>query len=702
QADPDSIQLWHYVARTSQRRRLAIVSATRPPATGSALAQVSASLEARGDLSSVPLAPLAPDSVATLLGGFGVGADDVAWLAPALARWTGGNPFFVLEALRALVELRRLTRDGGAWTWSGARPSGDGPIASELPPTVRQTILGRLGALPKATRRLVDLGAVVGPAARIELLAEVAGRDEMSVAEDVGDAIEAGLLRETREGSIVTLAFAHDLVREATYQQIPIGLRAALHRRVGAALERAAATRGAIAFHLTRGGDAERGAEHWLASAREAEDRSAYDDAIRGYRAALEALGPTSARKHEILTRIGDAEMRRGAAASAVAAYDEALVLLPVEDVDDRATLSVRIASTARYYERHPQALEHATAAVEHYRARGDDERLASALAAIAWVHYVDGDARAARAMAEEARAIARAHDLVRIEAEALQVAVGARWFAGEVVAAPDPADLERLVARLGDDEQAARLIEMSAVGIQRQGRPLDALALARRALRIARRVGSLRAQLRAGEQVVGLLVITGSYREAAQLADEIAADVASLELSRTDLLGELVLALALGGEEQRARGLAGELLTGISPTSSRPLHADPAGLAIDALLSLGDGPDPALVEALRPTCRTCEIGWHALAGRALAMAGEQGRALALADELEKRVRETGYLSQAGAPDHVRAVAMSRAGRMDEASAAAERARARFRSTGHARGEDVLDRDLARISALRA
>ncbi|MGH2379489.1 MAG: AAA family ATPase, partial [Candidatus Limnocylindria bacterium] len=142
QADPDSIQLWHYVARTSQRRRLAIVSATRPPATGSALAEVSASLEARGDLSSVPLAPLAPDSVATLLRGFGVGADDVAWLAPALARWTGGNPFFVLEALRALVELRRLTRDGGAWTWSGARPTGDDPIAPELPPTVRQTILG--------------------------------------------------------------------------------------------------------------------------------------------------------------------------------------------------------------------------------------------------------------------------------------------------------------------------------------------------------------------------------------------------------------------------------------------------------------------------------------------------------------------------------------------------------------------------------
>jgi hypothetical protein len=59
----------------------------------------------------------------------------------------------------------------------------------------------------------------------------------------------------------------------------------------------------------------------------------------------------------------------------------------------------------------------------------------------------------------------------------------------------------------------------------------------------MARRVGSLRAQLEAGEDLAGTLRVSGSWREAVAVADEVRVDVASLELAGPPrLLGELVM----------------------------------------------------------------------------------------------------------------------------------------------------------------
>ncbi|MGH2499399.1 MAG: ATP-binding protein [Candidatus Limnocylindria bacterium] len=702
-ADPDSVHLFHYVARTSRQRRLAMVVAARGVAAGSALEEARVSLEARGDLAIVPLGPLAPDEVAELLVRLGVGADQVQWLAPRIASWAGGNPFFVLEVLRALIGQARLRREHDAWTWSGPRPGADEPLAPDLPSTVRQTILTRVGALPDATRRILDLVAVLGPQTQLELIAAVAGRDELAVAEDLAPALGAGLIREAHGASVATIAFAHELVRDATYQRIPLTVRAAIHRRAAAALERSGATSRAVAFHLTAGGDAARGAEHWIASAREAEASFAHDDAIRSYRAALDALGPSAPRRSEIIMSIGDEHMRRGSAAAGVAAYEEALATLPANALDDRATLSTRIAGAARYYHRHPRALEHARAGVEHYRSRGDRERLAGALVSLAWVRYVDGEANAARELADEARIMARSLGTARIEAQALHVSIWARWLSGESLAGADPEDVERLLTSLGDDEGVAFLVGMVSTDLVRHGRPREAVAPARRALEIARRVGSLRAQLKAGEELAFALVASGSWRQAIDLADEVLADVAGLDLAGpADLLGELVIALALAGDAARAIPLAGELIADRSAAAEAPAHNSPALMAATGLMALRRLPERSLIDAERPACRTCQVGWHAVAGRLAALTGDEGRALALADDLESLTREGGQPTHAGAAEHIRALAFARAGRVEDARTATERARAAFRSADRVDAEAFLDRDLTMIAAVHA
>jgi len=701
-ADPDSIHLFHYVARTLRQRRLAVVVASRPVGAATPFNEARASLEGRGDAAIVELGPLAPDAVTELLVRFGITADAAQWLAPRIGAWTGGNPFFVLELLRALIGAGRLRQEDGAWSWPGPRPAPDGPLTPDLPPTVRQTILARVSGLPEPTRRVLDLVSVLGAAVRLELIAAVAARDELAVAEDLAPAIEAGLVRESRDGSVVALAFAHELVRDAMYQRLPLTVRAAIHRRAAAALERVGATSRAIAVHLTAGGDSVRGAEHWLKSAREAEARFAHDDAIRGYQGALDALGPSSPLRTDVLMGIGDAHLRRGSAPAGVASYVEALAAVPADALDRRAALFTRIAGAARYDHRHPDALEYARAAVEHYRSQGESERLAEALVALAWVRYGDGEAVASYGAANEARAIARSLGAARTEARALHVAIFGRWLAGQIIAAPDRADVDRLASALGDDEAIATLLRLSSTALLRRGDQPEAVADAGRALEIARRVGSLRAQLEAGEDLVEALRIGGSSREAIGVADEVLADITQLDMADPPrLLGELVIALALAGERTRATALADDLLGGPASGSGRPspVHGSPALDAASALMTMGRLPDVVVIDAQRPSCRTCQLRWYGLAGRHAALSGDHERALALADELEVLRRERGAPGGAGMVEHIRAVALARAGHLDEARRAADAARAGFRSAGRASAEAVLDLDLAWVSA---
>ena len=700
-ADDDSLHLFHYVARTARDRRLAIVAAARP-ASGRLLDDVIASLDARAELRRVALGSLAPEDVAQLLGRFGVRRNDLSWLAPRVARWTGGNPLFALEAMRALIAQGRLRRADDAWAWSGDAPSEDEPLAPELPPDVRQTILSRVGMLPDATRRLLDLAATIGARTRLDLLAAVAGRELLSVADDLVPALEAALVHEHHDAQGTAIGFAHELVRDATYQRIPIIARAAMHRRVADALERMVGPAATIAFHLTAAGEPARAVDHWLASAREADERFAHDEAARAYRAALTALGPASPRRLDLLARVGDAEMRRGAVAPAVAAYEEAIGVLSSAATDERASLSARIARAAKWYHRHPRALELVLDAVAHERARGRGAALAEALLGLAWVCYVDGDGPAARAAAEEAREIARGLDLPRVEAEALHVILQAHWLEGDALASISPADVDRLTARLGEDEQACALYELVVPALMRTGDATTALTFARRELDMARRIGSLRAELKAGEDANHALLALGRYADAVQIADEVRRDVASLELSGPPaLLGGLAVALAHAGREERAVALCEELLAAARARTERPMHGDYGMSAVNAILAMGRLPSRELLDALRPACRTCEAGWLVTAGRHAVLRGDFDDALQLAAELESHPRSDEPGPAAG-PAHIRALAFLRLGRPTEAAAEVARARELLRAAGSVLLQDRFERDLSTVARSHA
>jgi DNA-binding CsgD family transcriptional regulator/tetratricopeptide (TPR) repeat protein len=149
-------------------------------------------LAAAARVERVRLAPLSQEAVALMAVGHAVRGEE-------LYRKTGGNPFYVSEAL-----------------------AGD---LDPVPETVRDAILGRAARLPAGARRLVEAIAVARPESELWLLEALAGADLVHLE----NAAASGIIRtDPRNGAI---EFRHELARLAIEEAIPLDRRRGLHRQ---------------------------------------------------------------------------------------------------------------------------------------------------------------------------------------------------------------------------------------------------------------------------------------------------------------------------------------------------------------------------------------------------------------------------------------------------------------------------------------
>jgi DNA-binding CsgD family transcriptional regulator/tetratricopeptide (TPR) repeat protein len=192
------------------------------------------------------LAPLSAGAVQELSGGRG--ADTGAVLAA-----TAGNPFFVTEVL--------------------ANPG------VEVPATVRDAVLARLGGLSEPTQRA------------LELLSTVPGRVERWLVERLLDdpaALDEAERRGVLEADPGHVWFRHELARRAIERQLTSGARVACNRRVLAELARRPGVElSRLAHHAHRAGDPEAVIRHGLAAAREAAGAGAFSEALAHYELVL-------------------------------------------------------------------------------------------------------------------------------------------------------------------------------------------------------------------------------------------------------------------------------------------------------------------------------------------------------------------------------------------------------------------------------
>ena len=333
---------------------------------------------------SIRLQPLEADAVETLVEGQ-LGGRAGTLLAEIVER-AGGNPLLVVELLRSLVAEGWVKRDEGVVE----------ATADELPSTLRDLVLRRLRYLPDRTLDLLQIASVLGEAVSVRDLAAVARRDAVDVVADLSEGFRAKLLDD--RGDVI--GFRHQLVQQAIYEELPAPTRKALHRDAAGALVRAGAQASDVAAHLQLG--AERGdleAVRWLRQAAVEVTPGAPSLGVDLTRRALELLPSGHGEVDVVTAELAAALMRAGQVAEASALAAEVLDRPHRTDVD--VSMQLTLVEALSLQNRPSELLARAEAALRVALAPGDQALLLTqtAYGQIFSGDYIGGEATARRAL---------------------------------------------------------------------------------------------------------------------------------------------------------------------------------------------------------------------------------------------------------------------------------------------------------------
>jgi len=233
-----------------------------------------------------PLPPAsAEELLATLLGH----NPSVQPLTQHLIARTEGNPFFLEESVRTLVETAVLTGTLGAYSLAQALPT------IQIPATVQAVLAARIDRLPSEAKHLLQTAAVIGHEVPLILLQAVADLAEEVLHRSLAQLQEAEFLYETRLFPEREYTFKHALTHEVAYSSLLQERRRTLHAGIVAALERLASERLTeqvdwLAYHAFRGAVWDKAVAYSRQAGTRALARSAYRETVHAFEQALVAL----------------------------------------------------------------------------------------------------------------------------------------------------------------------------------------------------------------------------------------------------------------------------------------------------------------------------------------------------------------------------------------------------------------------------
>jgi tetratricopeptide (TPR) repeat protein len=321
----------------------------------------------------------------------------------AIFRETEGNPFFVVEVCKALIESGKLSFAEGRWQ----RPS----IAElEIPTTVQAAITGRVAQLPEAVQETLRRAAIQGREFDFALLRATSELDETALIEALERAERAQLISEIPRPGVEFFAFVHALIPTILRETLSGLRRKRLHQGVAAALEQQRPEDfEALAYHYAAAGEPERARVYLIRAGDRARRLAALIDAERHYLAALHDWPQAEAAgRAEVLLKLGECQWVTGELPRAVATLQTAQALF--ETLGDE----LKLAEVCRMLGRLHWELADRPAAMEHYQRAltileqgPETPELARAISAISQAHMILIDFDQAIQWGERALALA-------------------------------------------------------------------------------------------------------------------------------------------------------------------------------------------------------------------------------------------------------------------------------------------------------
>ena len=321
-ADRASLLLLGFVAAELADTRLLVIGTYRDVEVDRRhpLSGTLAELYRQPATSYVALSGLDQGDVGRFIAGV-TGADPALDLVAAVHGQTEGNPYFVSELVRLLAAEQRLEA-------GGLRDAG-------VPEGIRHVIGRRLNRLSDAANASLAAASVQGRDFDLDVVARATGAPPGDVLDDLEEAMEARLVVEV-ERRPGRFRFAHALVHETLYEELPARERRRLHDRVGAALVE---LRGddfegylaELAHHFSQAARPGQAGQA-VAYTRQAGDRAmtvlAYEEAAGHYQRALRALdlqaAPDEAERCDLLLALAGARMAAGEPDEARGLYQRA------------------------------------------------------------------------------------------------------------------------------------------------------------------------------------------------------------------------------------------------------------------------------------------------------------------------------------------------------------------------------------------
>jgi serine/threonine protein kinase/DNA-binding SARP family transcriptional activator len=234
---------------------------------------------------------------------------------------TEGNPFFIEEVCKGLIEQGKLYQAGGTWRRADMQ-------TIIIPPSVRGAILGRVERLPDKAQEALRLASILGREFDFETLCAVSKQEEETLIAALERAERAQLISEATQAGHIVYFFAHALIPFTLRESLSGLRRQRLHHRVGTAIEtQRPSDFEALAYHFTAAGEQEKAIEYSRLAAELAQALYVYETAIQHLKSALDMMrgGEQNELRLALLESLADAHRLRGERAKAIQIYQEAL-----------------------------------------------------------------------------------------------------------------------------------------------------------------------------------------------------------------------------------------------------------------------------------------------------------------------------------------------------------------------------------------
>ena len=613
---------------------------------------------------SIQLAPLKREETLRLLENLGGPIDPDA--ADAVGRATGGNPLFLEEMLHMLVEDGLLVeRDGRLEALSEVD-------TLRVPGTVQAVLAARLDLLAQDELAVLQRAAVMGQVFLWSAVAELTPPERAAdVARHLQALVRKQLIRPDRRSTVGEdgFRFGHILIRDAAYESMPKGSRAAVHEQFAGWVEERAAERT----------DLDEIIGHHLEQA-------------HAYRTELGPAGDEetelAARAASRLARAGRRALTRGDGAAAVGLLGRATALATAPDlVIDLAEAQLQLGQVR-------EAERSYGAAVDAAVAEGNVRCALRGRLGLGHIGLISrGDVRVEELAEEVTRALPEfeaAGDDATVARLMTQLAVG-YWWGCQTVAMQDALDRALVHARrAGDDRLAADVAVYLAFAAV-----IGPLPVAEGRRFVARTVE----EVTEDTSSKGMLLLTGAVLAAMAEDFEEARRLAARGTEILDSLGRSVGLAAisiwtsmidlLAGDAKTAEQSLRGALEQLEAVDQRADVASVAAQLAETLVAAGRYDDAARFAAMSeraaaPDDLHAQIAWRVARAKASAGLGAATRAETVAQDAVDLAAQTDSTFLMAAALEALASAHDAAGRDGDASSAAAEALALYEAKGNA------------------